>query len=77
MAETDPLSAEYNKFMKWFEENHPSAFNKYDRNISIPLELGGGVTVNNNYRISDDEFIELRKIAHSYYHPNEEYPSTP
>lgn len=62
---------EYQKFMAWFKKNHPDLYDKYQCNFSIPLTEGGGVSVNNSYKISQDEFDELTKVASKYYHPED------
>ncbi len=35
------LQKEYNDFMEWFKITHQNLFEKYARNISIPMKLGG------------------------------------
>lgn len=64
----DPLTKEYNDFMEWFIENHPEYHEKYGRNISIPFQIGGGITVNNNYALSQEEFDILYKLVQTYYY---------
>lgn len=66
------LTTEYNEFMKWFKENHPEMFEKYGRNITVPFQEGGGVGVNNNFKISNDEHERLLSIAQTYYSSNNE-----
>lgn len=63
------LNREYNNFMKWFEEAYPDLHEKYGRNIKIPFQLGGGVSVTNDFQISDQEHQMLVKIANEYYGP--------
>ena len=64
---THEIAKEYNDFMKWFELNHPEDFEKYGRNIDVPFEIGGGVTVNNKWKISNEEQERILKLAHIYY----------
>ena len=63
----DFFTSEYNRFMKCFKEQHPRLFEKYGRNIDIPFKAGGGVSVNNNFKLSREEFEMLTKVANSYY----------
>jgi hypothetical protein len=67
MTETNILDREYNTFMEWLKENHPETYKKYKRNFDYPNKLGGGVTVNNSYQISSEEFGMLHKIAKTFY----------
>jgi len=64
----NPLLDEYTSFIAWFKINHPSLYAKYARNIDIPFQYGGGVTVNNGWKISQREYERLYDVAHSYYH---------
>ena len=68
---SDIITNEYNNFMKWFKENHPEMYEKYGRNIDVPFQEGGGVAVNNSWKISEEEHEAISKIARTYYHPNE------
>lgn len=61
------LHLEYDNFMKWLKETHPETYEKYGRNISIPFQVGEGVSVTNNFKITHEEHDLLVKIAHSYY----------
>jgi len=63
------LLKEYKDFMNWFSENYPDLFNKYSGNIGVAFKEGGGVSVNNNNRISNEEFDMLTEIANKYYQP--------
>lgn len=64
-----PLIKEYNSFMKWFKNNYPDLHEKYGRNIKIPFQIGGGVGVSSDFKISQDEQDMLLKVAQEYYHP--------
>ncbi|HTD92963.1 MAG TPA: hypothetical protein VK644_04095 [Chitinophagaceae bacterium] len=61
------LTKEFEDFMEWFSKTHPDLFEKYARNIDIPFQEGGGVSVNNKYKLSTEEFDMLTKVARSYY----------
>ena len=61
------LTKEYNRFMEWFEYEHPALYEKYARNIDIPFKEGGGVSVNNNFKLSQQEFNMLTYVARSFY----------
>ena len=61
------LVKELNEFLKWFKENHPELHEKYSRNIKIPMMIGGGVGVSNDFKISDEEHKMLLKVANQYY----------
>ena len=36
----------------------------------MPFKEGGGVTVQNSYKISNEEHEALLKLAHTYYEAN-------
>jgi hypothetical protein len=61
------LMDEYNRFMEWFKFEHPALHEKYGRNIDIPFQDGGGVSVTPRFKISQEEQDMLTYIAHSYY----------
>lgn len=61
------LLKELDNFMIWLKKTHPEIHDKYEGNFTIPFQVGGGVGVNTNNRISKDEHDMLMKIAHSYY----------
>ncbi len=54
-------------FLNWLKLNHPEIFEKYQRNFQISITGEGGICVNENYKISRDEFEMLCSIANSYY----------
>ena len=64
------LTQEYNDFMEWFKLNHPELYEKYGRNIAVPFQEGGGVTVNNSFKLPNDEYEMLLKVANTYYYGN-------
>jgi hypothetical protein len=61
------LLKEYDRFMKWFNAEHPALHDKYARNVSIPFMEGGRVSVNNYFNISQAEFDILTHVASSFY----------
>ena len=61
------LEKELREFMVWFKENHHELHDKYGRNIKIPAEIGGGVGVSNDYKITHEEHQNLLKVANQYY----------
>lgn len=63
------LTKEYQYFMNWFKLNHPDLFEKYKGNFSKSISGDGTVTVNDNHKISKDEYDMLWNIANSYYQP--------
>ena len=65
----EQIETEYSNFMKWFKENHSELHEKYSRNISVPLEIGAGVGINNSYKITNEEHAMLLGVAKTYYHP--------
>jgi hypothetical protein len=65
------ISKEYTDFMKWFKENHPEVHEKYGRNISVPMQEGGGVTVTPSYKITQAEQDMVTNIARQYYKQKE------
>lgn len=67
MEQLHPADKEYQNFITWFKENHPELHEKYERNIDFPIKTGGGVTINNSFRISEEEVVLLNKIVKSYY----------
>ena len=56
-----------NKFYKWLEEKYPEIYEKYHSNFSYPFQRNGGFTVNNNNKISQDEFDKITAIANEFY----------
>ena len=64
---TYEITKEYQDFMVWFKEKHPELHEKYGRNIGVPFKIGGGVSVNTSFKISNDEYEMLLKVAHTYY----------
>lgn len=60
-------SKEYNDFMEWFEKNYPADYEKYHRNISVPFQEGGGVSVTNSFKISKEEYDYLFSVVQLYY----------
>jgi hypothetical protein len=60
------ITDEYVNFLKWFREHHLE-LSKYERNFSVPFKEGGGVSVLNSYKISQEEFDMLIKIGNEYY----------
>lgn len=58
---------QYDDFVKWFEVHHPDLFEKYHGNIDLPINENGWVTVNNSFRITNDEQNMLLEIVRTYY----------
>lgn len=69
MNEAEVMYKEYDDFMNWFEKTYPELFEKYARNVTTPMTPGGGVCVNNDYKITEEEFSKIKEIARLYYHP--------
>ena len=42
-------------------------YEKYHQNFGIPMTETGGVTVNNSYQLSTENFAMLKRIAKTYY----------
>lgn len=63
------LTNEFQDFMNWFKLNYPDLFEKYKGNFSSSIEGDGAVFVNDNFKISKDEYDMLWGIANSYYQP--------
>jgi hypothetical protein len=57
----------YLDFMEWLKEHHPEIQKNYHNNFNVPEKPGEDVSVNNSFKISEEEFNNLSKIAHSYY----------
>jgi hypothetical protein len=57
----------YLDFMDWMKDNHPQILKKFRNNFNVPKNVEEGISVNNRFNISQDEFDMLDKIAHSYY----------
>jgi hypothetical protein len=57
----------YLDFMDWLSEHHPEVQKKYRNNFNVPRIAGEGISVNNSFRISQEEYEMLNKIARSYY----------
>lgn len=55
-----------NDFLKWLELNHPEVLKKYSGNFNIPVEGGDSFSVNDNNKISRDEYEMLCRIVDSY-----------
>lgn len=63
------LQKQLKDFLNWLKLNHPKIFEKYGRNFTTSIEGNGTVVVNDNFKISRDEFEMLCGIANSYYQP--------
>ena len=56
-----------NKFYKWLEEKYPDIYEKYHSNFSYPSHRQGGFSVNNNNKISAEEYKKINDIADEFY----------
>jgi hypothetical protein len=63
------LQKQLNDFLNWLKLNHPEILEKYEGNFQISFTGDGGICVNQNNKISIDEYNMLLKIASDYYHP--------
>lgn len=63
------LQKQLTDFLNWLKQNHPEILDKYKRNFQISITGEGGICVNENNKISRDEFEMLCGIANSYYQP--------
>lgn len=63
------LQKQLKDFLNWLKLNHPKIFEKYGRNFTTSIGGNGTVVVNDNFKISRDEFEMLCGIANSYYQP--------
>jgi hypothetical protein len=59
----------YLDFMDWLKDNYPQIHKNYHNNFNVPKNTGEGVSVNDNFRITEEEFDMLDKITRSYYEP--------
>jgi hypothetical protein len=57
----------YLDFMDWLKEHHPEIQKSYHNNFDVPKKPGEPVSVNHSFRISNEEYERLHKIARSYY----------
>ena len=57
----------YLDFMDWLKEHHPEIQKNYHNNFNVPKKPGETVSVNHSFRISNEEYETLYKIARSYY----------
>lgn len=63
------LQKQLNDFLNWLKLNHPEILDKYEGNFDISFTGEGGISVNENNKISRDEFEMLLKVANKYYQP--------
>ncbi|HWI93633.1 MAG TPA: hypothetical protein VNT20_20270 [Flavisolibacter sp.] len=57
----------YLDFMDWLKDNYPEIHKNYHNNFNVPKNVGEGISVNDNFRITKEEFEMLDKIKRSYY----------
>lgn len=53
--------------MDWLKDNYPEIHKNYHNNFNVPKNVGEGISVNDNFRITKEEFEMLDKIKRSYY----------
>ncbi|MES1226217.1 MAG: hypothetical protein ABUT20_62655 [Bacteroidota bacterium] len=56
---------DYNDFMAWFKENHPSLYHEYGNNITIS-HCNEGVSIKGD-NIPAKDFEKIMQIQYDYY----------
>jgi hypothetical protein len=56
----------YLDFIDWMKNKYPQILKNYHNNFNVPKNVDEGISVNNRFNISQEEFDMLDKIAHGY-----------